>query len=111
MAKTNRGVGIRSNIILDDIDLTILKSLEKKSRGVLELTGMLKLEHRTVKLHLERLSKMDLVNIKTLPRNKKEISLTDDGWIAKRKFLDNAKLIDLLIDKSKKAKPLEIKQK
>lgn len=58
-------VGRKSKVLLDSIDLEILKILNEYSSynglGILELTNKIKLTHQNLKKHLEKLIRIELV--------------------------------------------------
>jgi len=70
-----RKVGERAEVLIDTIDLEILRILEYTSYGVLELAEKLKIQHKNLKPHLEKLIKSELIitSKTTASTNKKDI--------------------------------------
>ena len=59
---SKRNVGERGRVLFDSIDLQILELLNgEKYFGVLELTKSLRIKHKNLKPHLEKLMKANLV--------------------------------------------------
>jgi len=62
MKKKKRGVGIRSNILLDSTDLAILNYLDTNKTGsLLELAKKLDISYKSLKPHFDKLNDAKLV--------------------------------------------------
>ena len=74
--------GERSQILINELDLIILRTIEssKKDKGILELQKILNMSHMSLKKHVYR-----MINLGILERNRIEgsakviLKLTDDG--------------------------------
>ncbi len=77
-----RGRGIRSRIYFDHIDLEILKELPKHSLnglGVLGLAKKIRVQHRTLKFHLDKLFYLGLIGITSSSKGKIKAVLVPVG--------------------------------
>lgn len=79
--------GRKSKVLIDSIDLKILKLLTKSHEpiGVLDIADKINLTHQNLKQHLEKLIKSDLiVSIKTRysdsPKNKIELTTISSAF-------------------------------
>jgi len=60
-----RNIGQRASVLFDSIDLEILEMLDKSNQGmgVLELATALKIKHKNLKPHIDKLRKLELIFI------------------------------------------------
>lgn len=81
MKNKKRGVGIRSNILLDDVDIQLLKILkDKKSLSISEMQEKLNMSHMSLKIHDNRLVESKLITKERVPKSPKFIlNITDKG--------------------------------
>lgn len=71
----------RADNYVSELDLEILKALDKKSGyGVVEIREKLKVNPRTARRHLTRLQKLKLIERKRVDKtNRAELSITEYG--------------------------------
>lgn len=93
-----RGVGLRMKSVIDELDLMIFTELGESPKGVLELQKILNVQHKTLKIHLDKLKKFNLINVENLEQNKKRLTLTkpvikfiEEYDELLRKFIDPSK--------------------
>jgi DNA-binding MarR family transcriptional regulator len=96
---TKRERGERSNVLLNELDLTILKTLEnsKKDIAILQLRGMLKISNKSNQRHISRLTQLGLIERQRVHKSARTIlKITADG----RRVLE---LFEKLLRNSKKS--------
>jgi len=81
--------GERFKGIFDELDYQVIIELSKKSLGVLALTKILNVEHKTAKKHIDRLESYGFIVIKHRPQNKKLLVINEKA----------VKLLELLKNK------------
>lgn len=77
MDKKKRGVGERSRVIIDTIDLDILDILNMSKNqnglGVMELKEEIGIAHNSLKPHIEKLIKLGLISFEQVKKSRKII--------------------------------------
>lgn len=73
-----RNIGQRASVLFDSIDLEILERLDKSNQGmgVLELATALKIKHKNLKPHIDKLRKLKLIFIYKHPTDNKVLLWT-----------------------------------
>jgi len=73
-----RNIGQRASVLFDSIDLEILERLDKYNQGmgVLELATALKIKHKNLKPHIDKLRKLELIFIYKHPTDNKVLLWT-----------------------------------
>ena len=77
-----RKKGIRSNILLDDVDIEVLKILNenKKDLSIGDVQDMIRMSHVSFKIHIRRLIKLKFITKNRIPKTFKFIlKLTNEG--------------------------------
>lgn len=68
-----RGIGVKSKILLDVLDLEIINILNSVPSGIMELQKKLFIKHKSLRKHLDKLIKVDLVKSAQVPKSRKKI--------------------------------------
>lgn len=74
MGRNGRGIGERSEIILNSIDIEIIKVLIEECKGglgIMELKERIGIAHNSLKPHIERLIKMDFIEFEQVEKSRK----------------------------------------
>lgn len=62
---------MRSKILLDELDMKIMKSLRNKPSGIMALKEEMGLRHPSLKAHLTRLHEANLIKRTPVPKSRK----------------------------------------
>jgi len=65
-----RTKGESAKVLLDSIDLRILKALKNKEVGIMKLKDELNLEHNTLRKHLDRLDKIGVLKKQNVSKSR-----------------------------------------
>ena len=63
--------GRRGKILLDTLDVYIIRELRKEPQPIMKLKHKMKLEHKNLTLHLDRLSKAKLIKKTPTPKSRR----------------------------------------
>lgn len=62
---------MRHKILLDQLDMNIMKRIKTKPQGIMELNEAMGMRHPKLKAHLDRLSASKLISKTRIPKSRK----------------------------------------